>query len=231
MKKTRFKRKTEAFRKSFFLFGLVVALAASYTALSYTSARMLELPEHEVAEVIDDVIIPITKPTAEKPPERKKQEVKQAITTAYSDVFISVDDFMEVEDFGEDPLEEVNSHHEEADNEIYHLTSLDRKPIYNGCEGLDTEEERYACFQESLRDYVTDNFRHGNNPFGEKEKVLVHFVIDKEGNVQNVETARGSKSDRDQLEKLIKKLPPFVPAMYKGKYVRTSYVLPVVLRN
>jgi hypothetical protein len=46
-----------------------------------------------------------------------------------------------------------------------------------------------------------------------------------------VKIARGEESDKIQMEKIIKTLPQFTPGMYKGKYVKTSYILPVVIRN
>jgi hypothetical protein len=61
--------------------------------------------------------------------------------------------------------------------------------------------------------------------------MTVKFEIDQEGNVSDVKIARGEESDKIQMEKIIKTLPQFTPGMYKGKYVKTSYILPVVIRN
>ena len=231
MKKQRFKRKTEKLRKTFFLFGLVVALGTSYSALSYNTALYLDYPDlsGEVELLIEEDAL-ITIREMEKPKPKKQKEVRKAVAAINLDIFISVDDFAKIEESNEEPMTEVYEGEEDADVEVY-FTMLDRKPVFSGCENLETEEERFKCFKSSLRNHIADNFVHNQNGWGGNEKIMIHFIIDKEGKIQKVQAARGDESDRIQLEKLIKELPPFVPAMYNGKYVKTSYVLPVVLRN
>jgi len=78
---------------------------------------------------------------------------------------------------------------------------------------------------------VKDNFKANTMGFSTSEKMLIRFEIDQEGFVSDVKVARGQEADKKQLEAIIKSLPQFTPGIYNGKYVKTSYVLPVVLRN
>jgi protein TonB len=230
MKNSKFILKTELMRKSFFLFGLVIALGAAHSALSYRLVETFSFPEIEKTVSIDDgVVIPITLYPKEPIP-KKQKEIKKIIKRANNDPFIVVDDWTLVDDPGEEPLGEVVSTHEEAVEEVF-FYSLDRKPIYNGCETLDSDEEKFECFQHKLGIYVRDNFKSNSNGWGTSEKMTIKFEIDQEGFVSDVKIARGDESDKIQMENIIKTLPQFTPGMYKGKYVKTSYILPVVIRN
>jgi len=234
MKKQRFQRKTEKLRKTFFLLGLVFALSATYVVLTIKSAHHIIIPPREVAAVDDGITIPTTFREFEQPQEIKKVELKkvnQVLAKSFSNLFIQVPNGSEVDDnwdgFGIDEIPEVD---EIAVSDVIWM-KLDRKPIYQGCEKLTTEKERVACFQEKLSNYIVDNFETNPMGWGGTQKIYINFVIDKDGNVTSVNAIRGDEKDRKQLEKLIKNLPQFLPAMYKGRYVGTSFALPVELRN
>ena len=230
MKNSNFTRKTEQMRKSFFLFGLVIALGVAHSALSYRLVEKFSFPDNgKTAVLVDDVVIPITvRPVQPKPIPQK--EIKKTIAKASKDIFIVVDDYTYVEEPGETPINEVLSTHEEEEKEVF-ISLLDRKPIFSGCESLATEEDKFSCFQEKLHMHVKNRYKPNNMGWGSSEKMMVKFEIDKEGNIGEVLIARGEEHDKAQIEKIIKSLPQFTPGMYNGKYVKTSYVLPVVLRN
>ena len=231
MKNSKFIRKTEQMRKSFFLFGLVLALGAAHSALSYRLVESFESPDQPVGITLnDDVVVPITIRKTEPIPERRK-ETKKVIKKANTTLFIAIDDLTFIDEGNLEPaIDEVYSQHEDEVKEVF-FHSLDRKPIYNGCESLSTEDERFDCFQEKLRDHVSDNFKANKMGWGNTEKMMVRFEIDQEGMVSDVKIARGEELDKKQLEEIIKNLPQFTPGMFNGKYVKTSYVLPVVVRN
>ena len=230
MKHSKLIRKTEQMRKSFFLFGLVIALGAAHSALSFKMTETFKMPVSKTANLADDgLVIPIT--IRSTPPTPKKQkEIKKIINRANNDPFIIVDDWIDIPDSGEDPIVDVKSTQEEAIVEVF-FDALDRKPIYNGCETLDSDEEKFECFQQKLGMYVRDNFKPNTNGWGTSEKMTIKFEIDQEGYVSDVKIARGEELDKIQMEKIIKTLPQFTPGMYNGKYVKTSYILPVVIRN
>lgn len=232
MKHSKLIRKTEQMRKSFFLFGLVIALGAAHSALSFKMTETFSFSESQTAALTlddDEVVIPITL-YPEEPIPKKQKEIKKIINRANNDPFIIVEDWIDIPDPGEDPIVDVKSTQEEAIVEVF-FDALDRKPIYNGCETLDSDEKKFICFQQKLGMYVRDNFKPNTNGWGTSEKMTIKFEIDQEGYVSDVKIARGEELDKIQMEKIIKTLPRFTPGMYKGKYVKTSYILPVVIRN
>ena len=218
-------------RKSFFLFGLVIALVAAHSALSLKLSESFDFPENKkTVSLSDEITVPITlRPEMPKP--EKQKEIKKTIAKANIDLFIVVDDLKFLDD-KEEAVKEIYSQDEEVVEEVFWY-ALDRKPIYNGCESLESDEEKFRCFQQKLNLHVRDNFKANNNTMGFQmhEKMMIRFEIDQDGFVSDVKIARGEDADKKQLESIIKSLPQFTPGMYNGKYVKTSYVLPVVLRN
>ena len=230
MKNSKMIRKTEQMRKSFFLFGLVIALGAAHSALSFKLVEKFHVPgEEKTALVYDGLVVPITVRKVQPIP-KKQKEIKKIISRANNDTFIVVEDWAVVDELGEEPLEEILSTHEEAVEEVF-FYSLERKPIYNGCETLSSDDEKFECFQQKLGEYVKDNFKTNSMGWGSSEKMTIKFEIDQEGYVSDVKIAKGAESDKIQMEKILKMLPQFTPGMYQGKYVKTSYILPVVIRN
>ncbi len=232
--KKRFPRKIEKLRKTFFLLGLVFALSATYLVLTIKMAPQLNVPVTETTTENNDLIVQVTFRKMELPNAVEKVEVKKVnriLAQSFSNYFLKVDNGADVnDDPGDFAIEDIPSVDEYVELKVDWVI-LDRKPIYKGCEKLKSEEEREACFQRKLSNYIIDNFELTPMGWGDTQKIYVNFVIDKEGNVEEVKAVFGDEKDRKQLENLIGDLPQFLPGMYKGKYVRTSFTLPVVLRN
>ena len=82
-----------------------------------------------------------------------------------------------------------------------------------------------------LRKYIAETVRYpeeakANNQCG---KVFVKFVIDKEGNVRDVELARGTgfESIDNEAMRVVKTLPQWKPGRQRGEAVNVSYVVPI----
>jgi len=63
---------------------------------------------------------------------------------------------------------------------------------------------------------------------GIQGKVIVNFVIDKDGSVSNARIARGvyPSIDKEAL-RVVMSLPKWKPGMQRGKAVRVSYTVPI----
>ena len=59
---------------------------------------------------------------------------------------------------------------------------------------------------------------------------LVQFVVDKEGNVSNVEAIKGSKALCAELVRVIKKSGKWTPAVQDGRQVRSLKMQPLMVR-
>jgi protein TonB len=103
-------------------------------------------------------------------------------------------------------------------------------PKFPGCKG--TNEELRKCMQENVQKFVYENF---NVSIAEElnlepgiQRIFVAFVIDKNGNISNVESRAPHKSLQIEAERVIKSLPQMVPGKQRGKPVGVKYSLPIV---
>ena len=83
---------------------------------------------------------------------------------------------------------------------------------------------------EGLMDYVSKNVKY---PESAKEKnlqgrVMIKFVIEKDGSVSNVEVFRGWNNELDdEAVRVVKAMPKWKPGKQDGKVVRVSFMLPI----
>jgi periplasmic protein TonB len=60
-------------------------------------------------------------------------------------------------------------------------------------------------------------------------KVIVQFVVEKDGSITDVKVLRGPEYGlREEAERAVKKLPKFKPGIQNGKPVRVFYQLPII---
>ena len=83
---------------------------------------------------------------------------------------------------------------------------------------------------EGLMDYVAQNVKY---PESAKEnnlqgRVIVKFVIEKDGSVSNVEVGRGWGNELDEeAVRVVKAMPKWKPGKQNGEPVRVSFMLPI----
>jgi protein TonB len=83
--------------------------------------------------------------------------------------------------------------------------------------------------QEMMR-FISKNIVYPSIPRdnGKQGKVYVSFIIDKEGNVTNVEIVRGVEKHLDkEAIRVIKKMPKWKPGKQRGIPVKVKYTIPV----
>lgn len=225
------KRPAQRLKRTFFLFGLVTALFLTHTALSFkTYYSVAPIGTLEVEdEISDPTVITIRKgpemPAAKEMKKRISKEIKQIFTP-----IIVVDDGSIDDEEEEGSFDDVFDESEEADQPIQAWPVLDRKPIFKGCEKLKDDDQRMACFESKIARHVVENFEMDPN-FPSDEKIVIHFVIGTDGKVTEAVCSRGAKRDQIEAERVIKMLPEFIPARYKGKDVATRYTLPISIKN
>ena len=118
-------------------------------------------------------------------------------------------------------------------DEVYSFVSVESRPVFKGCESIVLEQERFDCFQTKLLHFISSQFRVSEqmSTFSQSEKVFVEFIIEKDGTVSNAKAVRGQDElIIEESERLIKSLPPFIPAEINGKPVRMSYVVPIYVK-
>jgi len=82
----------------------------------------------------------------------------------------------------------------------------------------------------ALRKFLNKSIRYpiGAQENGIQGKVIVNFVVDKDGSVSNAKIARGvyPSIDKEAL-RVVMSLPKWKPGMQRGKAVRVSYTVPI----
>lgn len=96
-----------------------------------------------------------------------------------------------------------------------------------------TAVEQQASFKGNLNSWLGNNLKYpeaaaANNIEG---KVIVQFVVEKDGSISNVTVARGVDKDLDrEAVRVVKRMPKWNPGKNNGVAVRSQFTLPVVFK-
>ena len=98
---------------------------------------------------------------------------------------------------------------------IYHLSTVEVKPDYPG--GI-----------VKFYDYFKSNFKVPEKYKDTTGKLILSFVVDKDGSLTDVKIPRGINSVIDnEVLKFIKASPKWIPGEVKGEKVKVSYAIPI----
>ena len=226
----------------YFLIGLTAVLMLTYVSIELKS----EDPRVEVEElnIVDNMMgeeeeVILTMPPVQKlpPPPPPAPEVIQIVDNKQ----IIEDKKIETTEVDENKpvvvtqasaYGEEGGTAEEIDEEIP-FAVIEDVPVFPGCEGV-AENKRLECFMEQMAKHIKRNQQYPERAMEDniQGRVSVLFVIDKDGNITNVQ-ARGPKGG-ELLEKealrVISKLPKFKPGMQRGKPVKVKYSQPITFK-
>jgi TonB family protein len=107
---------------------------------------------------------------------------------------------------------------------------LDHPPAWEKCAALASVAEQQQCTQSKIVRHLSTVLEYpaSAQQEGVSGTVLVRFVVGLQGEVEDVEIARGVSESLDRAAvKAIESLPKFVPGKDDGKSVRTELVVPV----
>lgn len=111
-------------------------------------------------------------------------------------------------------------HLEDVDDKIVDVGNLEEMPSFNGGSG-------------ALMKYIADNIKYPvvAKETGVQGRVVVSFIVEKDGSVSNVSVVRSvdPSLDREAL-RVIKSMPKWKPGRSNGKAARTIYNVPVSFR-
>lgn len=103
-------------------------------------------------------------------------------------------------------------------------------PRFPGCESLATLEERKACSDRRMLEYVYRNIRYPSDARedGVDGTAITKFVIDKDGHIQDIVVMRGlCTAIKKECERVVKTMPPWIPGKQDGEVVRVQFLLPL----
>lgn len=218
----------------FLQLGLILVLLIAYLGIEWKTYEPEEVPPEQMTmgELEDDPV-PITVHQQSTPPplpppadvveviddEDEGEEDKFESTESSQEDIIEVVDIVEAPT--DDPIEPVP------------FTLIEDVPIFPGCEGLDSNEERKKCMSEKITQFVNKRFdRDLGSEAGLKgvNRVNVIFKIDTEGNIIDVQSRAPHPLLEEEAKRVINDLPKMQPGKQRGKPVPVSYGLPIIFR-
>ncbi len=117
----------------------------------------------------------------------------------------------------------------DLEKEAISIAELEKVPVFLGCVG--NNEDLNTCFDISMRNHFATNFNIGlteklNLPKG-ITKLYIAFIIDKNGDVTEINVRAPHEVLEKEAERVAKLLPKFIPGEQNGMPVSTNYMLPL----
>ncbi len=110
---------------------------------------------------------------------------------------------------------------------------VDEIPLFKNCEGVAVYKQE-KCFKNELSNHIKRNLKYPESSYdrGIQGRVIVHFVINKDGNVDKMKVVSPYKGEElgKEAERIMKKLPKFKPGKQSGTPVTVKYGLPITFR-
>jgi len=229
-------------RKSSIIFiqlGLVFALLLTYIAIESKTIIKDDGSNTSFVSVydMDEEMIPDTTP--EPPKEKKVEPVPEPI---FDDPIIIKNDDPTKETefdptiFDEEPPVKIVISDEipyvpiiEDDPEDVPFKDIKNAPVFPGCKG--TQEEIKKCFSSSINKLVAKKFdidlAQELGLTEGKKKIRVQFVVDKNGDVIDVEIRAPHKRLEKETRRVISLLPKMIAGKQRGKEVGVKFYLPI----
>ncbi len=231
------------YSKLFLLFGLVAALITVEFAIEkktfykettdiiqqriFDGNEELEIPETKIEIEVAKQTTPVApEPVLERIEiiaddlDIEETVIESTETEATDAVVIQKLDYSEIEE--EEIIEEII--------EDVPFFVIEKVPTFPGCTG--NRDALRACMQSKIQEHVAKNFNAnlaqdlGLTPG--KKRIFVMFVINKNGDISNVQSRAPHKSLQKEAERVIKSLPKMKPGEQRGRPVGVKYSLPIV---
>jgi len=116
----------------------------------------------------------------------------------------------------------------------YFANTVEFVPIFPGCEALQTNKERVACFSSKIKTFISKNFKteqfSGAIDNGEVQRIDVQFKIDVSGKVTEVKARSKYQPLEKEAIRVINKLPIITPGKQGDRNVDVLYNVPIVFK-
>ena len=104
---------------------------------------------------------------------------------------------------------------------------VENAPIFPGCENA---SDKRSCFNTKILKHIKKTFRYPKiaQEMGIQGKVYMHFIIQKDGSIGDVQIARSpDKNLGAEGKRIIGKLPKMTPGKQRGNPVRVPFSIPI----
>ncbi|MGL4291968.1 MAG: energy transducer TonB [Bacteroidales bacterium] len=209
---------------TFILIGLTTILAALFVAFEWTSGDVVKHDMTGVSEGLfeEEIIPPTIQEATPPPPPPPAPVVEEIINIVEDDKQIEEVEIQSSED-NQNVAQEIISmpapvEEEEVTNEIF--TVVEDMPMFPGGES-------------ALLGYIGKSVKYPviAQENGIQGRVIVSFVIERDGSVADAVVVRGVDPSLDkEAIRVVKSMPKWTPGKQRGKPVRVKYTLPVTFR-
>ncbi len=132
----------------------------------------------------------------------------------------------------------------ESESRAVSMDQIDVLPITGDCNENSSKEDRKACIMQSIYTHISENFEYPElaKKQGLEGKILVSFVIEKNGEIGEVEIIRSIETEGEldhaariqaerQATKLVEGIPQFASSAERdGQNVRMRLIVPISLK-
>lgn len=115
---------------------------------------------------------------------------------------------------------------EDSKNGIISFHEVDQIPLFDKCEDTPFLNQE-QCFRKQMSHHIQVHFNYPKKAYkkGVQGRVMVNFVINKEGNavINNILYPYQGELLKAEVERIIEKLPKFIPGKHLGKPMNVQY--------
>ena len=211
-------------RGSWLLMGLVVALAFMFVSFEWTQhdVRVAALSSDDESIFVTE-LVPITFPDEKlEPPPPPENKIVEILEIVKNDIEVAD----HVSTVGEDM---------DATHKIVWIPPVVETEVVDEDVIVDVAEimPEFPGGTAALMKYLGTNIKYPtiSQEMGSAGRVIVQFVVDKDGSISNPEVVRGVDAYLDkEAIRVISSMPKWRPGVQNGKKVRVKYTVPVVFR-
>ncbi|HOU68990.1 MAG TPA: energy transducer TonB [Paludibacteraceae bacterium] len=212
-------------RNTYVLIGLVLALSFMYICFEWTESEVKKIDPTQLTQAIEleEEIAPqsVQQNTPPPPPPPPPAAVVNEVLQIVKNDEVVVSKEIKGEDTKAEiviPQQVAAPVEEEEVEQIF--TIVEEKPSFPGGD-------------KALMEYLQKNMKYPTIAAenGIKGRVMVTFVVNKDGKIVDVKVLRGVDPSLDkEAIRVVSAMPAWKPGKQSGKPVRTQYTLPVVFR-
>ena len=211
-------------RGSWLLMGLVVALDFMFVSSEWTQhdVRVAALSSDDESIFVTE-LVPITFPDEKlEPPPPPENKIVEILEIVKNDIEVADN----VSTVGEDM---------DVTHKIVWIPPVVETEVVDEDVIVDVAEimPEFPGGTAALMKYLGTNIKYPtiSQEMGSAGRVIVQFVVDKDGSISNPEVVRGVDAYLDkEAIRVISSMPKWRPGVQNGKKVRVKYTVPVVFR-
>ncbi|WP_420571959.1 hypothetical protein [Kordia sp.] len=114
-------------------------------------------------------------------------------------------------------------------NGTINFSVMDNAPQLDGCKSVGTKKQQNKCTADKIENFIQKAFNKDiarSIPNNTKDNsVYIRFIVNKQGNVENVGVRTNNANVKAEIERILKTLPRFSQGTHQGTSVKTSYSL------